>query len=83
MGSYWAAHAKRYDEGVAAYHAHFLTAAAIGKTTRVRDIGCGTGQTTRDAARIATAGSVLGVDPGRSAKSWAVGLVRVGGSRTG
>lgn len=61
-GSYWVAHAKRYDEGVAAYHAQFLTAAAIDTTARVLDIGCGTGQATRDAARIATAGSVFGVD---------------------
>jgi SAM-dependent methyltransferase len=29
---------------------------------RVLDIGCGAGQTTRDAARLAVAGSVLGVD---------------------
>lgn len=39
-----------------------LTAAAIGADENVLDIGCGTGQITRDAARIATAGSVLGVD---------------------
>jgi len=29
---------------------------------RVLDIGCGTGQTTRDAARAAVAGSALGID---------------------
>jgi SAM-dependent methyltransferase len=33
---------------------------------RVLDIGCGTGQTTRDAARIAKAGSALGVDTSAS-----------------
>jgi SAM-dependent methyltransferase len=62
LGSYWAAHAQRYDDGVAAYHAQLLTAAAIDTDAKVLDIGCGTGQATRDAARIATAGSVLGVD---------------------
>ena len=36
-------------------------------TTRVVDIGCGTGQTTRDAARAAVVGSVLGVDTSASA----------------
>ena len=34
----------------------------IGPTDRVLDIGCGAGQTTRDAARAASSGSVLGVD---------------------
>ncbi|MFI5393684.1 MAG: class I SAM-dependent methyltransferase [Myxococcota bacterium] len=34
----------------------------IGPTDRVLDIGCGGGQTTRDAARLAYDGSALGVD---------------------
>src|SRR5215211_6128138 len=61
-GAYWAAHAERFDRSVAAYHRPFMTAAAITPTDRVLDVGCGTGQTTRDAARAATAGSALGVD---------------------
>ena len=36
--------------------------AEIGRTERVLDIGCGTGQTTRDAARAAPDGTALGVD---------------------
>jgi ubiquinone/menaquinone biosynthesis C-methylase UbiE len=34
----------------------------ISHDDRVLDIGCGSGQTTREAARLATAGSALGVD---------------------
>jgi SAM-dependent methyltransferase len=61
-GSHWATHAERYDQGVAGYQDRFLAAAAIGTSETVLDIGCGTGRTTRDAARRATAGSALGVD---------------------
>jgi SAM-dependent methyltransferase len=62
QGAYWAARADRFDEGVASYHDQFLAAAAIDPTANVLDIGCGSGQTTRDAARCAKAGSALGVD---------------------
>ncbi|WP_158895101.1 class I SAM-dependent methyltransferase [Amycolatopsis anabasis] len=62
QGAYWAARADRFEEGVAAYHQHFFAAAAIGETATVLDIGCGSGRTTRDAARRAAAGSALGVD---------------------
>lgn len=61
-GAYWAAHADRFNEGVAGYHGQFLAAAAIDATATVLDLGCGSGQATRDAARCATAGSALGVD---------------------
>jgi SAM-dependent methyltransferase len=61
-GSYWADHAEHFDHALAAYHNRFMAAAGIGQTERVLDIGCGTGQTTRDAARAAPAGSALGVD---------------------
>src|SRR4030095_1528477 len=44
-------------------HAEVLRrACAILPAERVLDIGCGTGQTTLDAARAASAGSALGVD---------------------
>lgn len=62
QGAFWAAHAERLNEGVAGYHGQFLAAAAIDVNANVLDIGCGSGQTTRDAARCATAGSALGVD---------------------
>lgn len=62
QGAFWAKWADRFDEGVAAYRDHVLTAAAIQTTDTVLDIGCGTGQTTRDAARLASERSALGVD---------------------
>src|SRR5215467_4961501 len=61
-GAYWAGNADRFDKAVAAYHQRLLAAAAIGRAHRVLDIGCGTGQTTRDAARAAADGLALGVD---------------------
>jgi SAM-dependent methyltransferase len=61
-GAYWAAHADHFDRAIAAYHLPFLDAAAIGTGEQVLDIGCGTGQTTRDTARLAPAGGALGVD---------------------
>ena len=61
-GAYWAAHADHFDRAMAGYHDRFLAAAAHRRPDRVLDIGCGTGQTTRDAARAAGAGSALGVD---------------------
>ncbi len=61
-GAYWAAHADHLDRSVAAYHHLLLDAATIGPDDRVLDVGCGTGQTTRDAARAAATGSALGVD---------------------
>lgn len=57
-----AAHADRFDGSVAPYHERLLATAAISPRKRVLDIGCGTGQTTRDAARAASTGSALGID---------------------
>jgi SAM-dependent methyltransferase len=71
-GSYWAARAERFNEGVARYHAQFLAATQIGATEHVLDIGCGSGQTTRGAARLATEGSAFGVD----LSSQMIGLAR-------
>ena len=61
-GAYWAENAQRFDRALAAYHERLLPAAGIGRAERVLDIGCGTGQTTRDAARTASDGAAVGVD---------------------
>ena len=61
-GVFWTAQARRFDETLANCHGPFLAAAAIREGDRVLDVGCGTGQATRDAARVAVNGSALGVD---------------------
>lgn len=61
-GAYWAANAKIFDKSVARYHDRFFAAADVASHDSVLDIGCGTGQTTLTAARLAGSGSALGVD---------------------
>jgi len=61
-GAHWARWAKRYDDSVAYHHAALMKAAAISHSERILDVGCGSGQTTRDAARLAAGGHALGVD---------------------
>ncbi|WP_395675820.1 class I SAM-dependent methyltransferase [Inquilinus sp.] len=51
-----------YDAELRRHNAVFRAALKVGPGDRVLDIGCGAGQTTREAARIAVQGSVLGVD---------------------
>jgi SAM-dependent methyltransferase len=51
-----------YDAELRRHHARIMAAVCIGPTDRVLDVGCGAGQTTREAARMAVSGSVLGVD---------------------
>ena len=61
-GAYWAAHADDFDRAMAYHHRRLLVAASIAPIDHVLDVGCGTGQTTRDAARAAPQGSSLGVE---------------------
>jgi SAM-dependent methyltransferase len=61
-GAFWTAEERRFNDVMVNCHGPFLAAAELTETDRVLDIGCGTGQTTRDAARIAAAGSAVGVD---------------------
>ncbi|MGH8952779.1 MAG: class I SAM-dependent methyltransferase [Acidimicrobiia bacterium] len=51
-----------YDAELRLHYERLRQAFEIGETDRVLDIGCGAGQTTRDAARSARAGSAHGVD---------------------
>lgn len=61
-GAYWAAHPDHFERALDAYDEAFFDAAAIAVEHRVLDVGCGTGKTTRQAARAASGGSALGVD---------------------
>ncbi|WP_192255256.1 class I SAM-dependent methyltransferase [Mesorhizobium silamurunense] len=51
-----------YDTELARHNRHLGAAAAVAIRDRVLDIGCGAGQTTREAARVAVDGKVVGVD---------------------
>jgi SAM-dependent methyltransferase len=55
-------HSVDYDTELQRYNQPLRRACRIGRTDRVLDIGCGTGQTTRDAGRAARAGVAVGVD---------------------
>ena len=51
-----------YDAELRAHHEHLRAAYGISSGDEVVDIGCGTGLTTREAARAAAPGRVVGVD---------------------
>ena len=51
-----------YDDELQRHNEVLRLAVGVQPDDHVLDIGCGTGQTTRDAARAAQAGSALGVD---------------------
>ena len=61
-GAEWARDWERYDRAAAGYHRVLLDAAAVGRSERVLDVGCGNGESTRAAARAACDGSALGLD---------------------
>jgi SAM-dependent methyltransferase len=54
--------ADHYDAELREHNEQLRGATDIGPADRVLDVGCGAGQSTRDAARAAVSGSVLGVD---------------------
>jgi SAM-dependent methyltransferase len=51
-----------YDTELQLQNAQFRAALGIRPADRVLDIGCGTGQTTREAALVATVGDAVGID---------------------
>ena len=61
-GEHWTEYADRYDRAGHRHWQRFLDAGLISPADVVLDVGCGTGNATRDAARIAKQGSVLGID---------------------
>ena len=61
-GAHRTRYAAVFDAEDRPHNERFRTAAGVTARDRVLDIGCGTGQSTRDAARAATAGSALGID---------------------
>jgi SAM-dependent methyltransferase len=65
-GGVWAAHPEFFDTAVRDLHRRLMGAAAVAPDDRVLDLGCGTGQCARDAARRATGGEAVGIDLSRS-----------------
>lgn len=61
-GDRWTEHAERYDATTRRHWDRLLGAKPISRRDEVLDIGCGTGKSTRDAARTASSGSATGVD---------------------
>jgi SAM-dependent methyltransferase len=61
-GEHWAETDRRARGVNEAVDRYLFGAAAIGVTDAVLDVGCGTGETTRTAARHAGAGTAVGVD---------------------
>jgi ubiquinone/menaquinone biosynthesis C-methylase UbiE len=51
-----------YDAELRLYNEVLRRACGVRRHDHVLDVGCGTGQTTREAARMATAGGALGAD---------------------
>ncbi len=61
-GDHWTEYAERYERASSRHWQRFVDSVPIGRAAEVLDVGCGTGKSTRQVARIASEGSVLGVD---------------------
>lgn len=61
-GDDWTINADRYNAAQRRYDGVLVAAARVGADDRVLDIGCGAGIATREAARLAVRGEVVGVD---------------------
>lgn len=61
-GDHWAEHSARYEASSVRFRQALLAAVDLDERSTVLDVGCGAGRSTIEAGRIASAGSVLGVD---------------------
>ena len=61
-GAHRIKHAAVFDAEARPHNERFRAATGVAPADHVLDVGCGTGQSTRDAARAAVAGRVLGID---------------------
>ncbi len=61
-GDHWTTHSDHYEQATMRHWGRFVEAVPIPASASVIDVGCGTGRSSRDLARIATDGDVLGVD---------------------
>ena len=61
-GERWAEHAERYEATGTRTWKRFLDRAVVQRGDAVVDVGCGTGSSTLDVARLVAPGRVLGVD---------------------
>ena len=61
-GDHWAEHADRYEATSLLYRQALLAALDVDERSAVLDVGCGAGASTIEIGRVASAGSVLGVD---------------------
>src|SRR5919204_1781287 len=68
-----------YDAELQRHNVVLRQACGICRDDRVLDVGCGTGQTTREAARLAAAGHALGVDISAAAIARARGAAEAEG----
>ena len=64
-GEHWTEHADRYESVGPAFWTALTAAVPVRTDDDVLDVGCGTGRSTREAARLASNGSALGVDLSR------------------
>jgi SAM-dependent methyltransferase len=60
--THWLANEARYETMLAPFTDHLLRAAAVSSRDGILDIGCGCGETTRAAGRLAADGWALGID---------------------
>ena len=70
-----------YDAELRRHNPVLRRACGVRRHDHVLDVGCGTGQTTREAARTATAGGALGVDISAHAIERARELAQAEGAR--